>query len=191
MYTNLQIWRVHFFINGILQLNLPLSCPTEGKGSSGKPKKKSNKRNFRKACPIPGYWAKPQVKFSNHFDKFHEHITEEERRPLIKNAKKISRFKKNWVVLRISKGQPTLEQVIHPPTPVLSEEEEVVEREDVGVGTRSFPQYSKSESTLVSFEVFLQNIDGNQQSPKVAHKIATDVSKLHAGQHHSQIGSCY
>ena len=129
-----------------------ITCPTEGKGSSGKPKKKSSKRNFRKVCPIPGYWAKPQVKFSNHFDKFHEHMTKEERRPLIKNAKKISRFKKNWVVLRISKGQPTSEQVIHPPTPVSSEEEEVVER-DVGVGTRSFPQYSKSESTLVSFEV--------------------------------------
>ena len=64
-------------------------------------------------------------------------MTKEEHRPLIKNGKEISRFEKNWVVLQTSKGQPTLEQVIHPPTPVSSEEEEVVEREDVGVGTRS------------------------------------------------------
>ena len=152
-----------------------ITCPTEGKGSSGKPKK-CNRRNFRKVCPIPGCQAKPQVKLSNHFDKFHRQITKEERRLLIKNAKKIPRFEKNRVVLRTSKGQPTLEQIIRAPTPVSSEEEEVAE--DVGVGTRSFPRYSKSESTLVSFETYLQNIDGNQRSPKVAHEMATDVSKF-------------
>ena len=70
-------------------------------------------------------------------------MTKEERRSLIKQAKKIPRLEKNWVVLRTSKGQPTLEQVIHAPTPVSSEEEEVVET-DVGVGTRSFCWYSKS-----------------------------------------------
>ena len=80
---------------------------------------------------------------ANHFDKYHQHMTKEERRSLNKHAKKIPRFVKNWVVLRTSKGQPTLEQVIHAPTPVSSEEKEVVET-DVGVGTRSFRRYSKS-----------------------------------------------
>ena len=70
-------------------------------------------------------------------------MTKEERRSLIKHAKKIPRFEKNRVVLRTSKGQLTLEQVIHTPTPVSSEEEEVVET-DVGVGTRSFRRNSKS-----------------------------------------------
>ena len=61
-------------------------------------------------------------------------MTKEEHRSLVKHAKKIPRFEKKRVVLRTSKGQPTLEQVIRAPTPVSSEEEEVVET-DVGVGT--------------------------------------------------------
>ena len=80
---------------------------------------------------------------ANHFDKYHQHMTKEEHRLLIKHAKKIPRFEKNWVVLQTSKGQPTLEQVIHAPTPVSSEEEEVVET-DMGVSTRSVHRYSKS-----------------------------------------------
>ena len=43
---------------------------------------------------------------------------------------------------------------------------------------KSFPRYSRSETTLVSFEMFLQNIDGNQRSANVAQEIATDVSKF-------------
>ena len=70
-------------------------------------------------------------------------MTKEERRSLIKHAKEDTKVRKNRVVLRTSKGQPTLEQVIHAPTPVSSEEEEVVET-DVGVGTRSFHRYSQS-----------------------------------------------
>ena len=70
-------------------------------------------------------------------------MTKEEHRSLIKHANKIPRFEKNRVVLRTSKGQPTLEQVIHAPTPVSSEEEEVVETA-VGVSTRSVHRYSKS-----------------------------------------------
>ena len=70
-------------------------------------------------------------------------MTKEERRSLIKHAKEDTKVRKNRVVLRTSKGQPTLEQVIHAPTPVSSEEEEVVET-DVGVSTRSVHRYSKS-----------------------------------------------
>ena len=70
------------------------------------------------------------------------------------------RYEKNRMVLCTWKGQPTLEQVIRPPTPISGEEEEV-EREDPGIGTRSFPRYSRSKTTLVSFEAFLQNIDRN------------------------------
>ena len=70
-------------------------------------------------------------------------MTKEERRSLIKHAKEDTKVRKNRVVLRTSKGQPTLEQVIHAPTPVSSEEEEVVET-DVRVGTRSVRRYSKS-----------------------------------------------
>jgi len=79
--------------------------------------------------------------------------------PLL-NTKKIPRYEKNRMVLCTWKGQPTLEQVIRPPTPISGEEEEV-EREDPGIGTRSFPRYSRSKTTLVSFEAFLQNIDRN------------------------------
>ena len=118
------------------------TCPTEGRGkqkasSSGKPKRKRYKRNFRKICPIPGCKAKPQVKLSNHFDSTHKNLTPAERANYIGGAKKIPRYEKNRVVLRTMKGQPTLEQMIRPPTPVSSEEEEV-EREDSGIGTRSF-----------------------------------------------------
>ena len=70
-------------------------------------------------------------------------MTKEERRSLIKHAKEDTKVRKNRVVLRTSKGQPTLEQVIHAPTPVSSEEEEVVET-DAGVGTRSVHRNSKS-----------------------------------------------
>ena len=75
--------------------------------------------------------------------------------PPFLNTKKIPRYEKNRMVLCTWKGQPTLEQVIRPPTPISGEEEEV-EREDPGIGTRSFPRYSRSKTTLVSFEAFLQ-----------------------------------
>ena len=159
-----------------------ITYPTEGRGkqkasSSGKSKRKKDKRNFRKICPISGRKSKPQVKLSNHFVNAHKNLTRKECAKHIGEAKKISRYEKNRVVLRTWKGQLTLEQVIHPPTPVSSEEGEV-EREDSGIGTRSFPCYSRSETTLVSFDAFLQNIDGNQGSAKVAWEIATDVSKF-------------
>ena len=68
---------------------------------------------------------KRKVKLSNHFDSNHKNLTPLERREYINNVKVIPRREVNWPVLRVTKGQRTLEQFIKPPTPVTSEEEDV------------------------------------------------------------------
>ena len=157
------------------------TSPTEGRGkqrkktsSSEKPRKRNYGWPWRKVCPIAGCKSKPQVKPSNHFDSAHKDLTPEKRALYLETAKKIPRHEKKKPVLCTRKGQPTLEQLVRPPTPLPSEEEEVG-TEDVGIGKRSFPRYSRSESTLMSFESFLTNMDGNQRSTQVSAEIATDV----------------
>ena len=54
--------------------------------------------------------------------------------PLL-NTKNIPRYEKNRMVLCTWKGQPTLEQVIRPPTPISGEEEEVERDKDAGPTT--------------------------------------------------------
>ena len=50
--------------------------------------------------------------------------------------------------------------------------------ENLGVGTRSFPRYPSTETSLVSFQIFFMNIDSNQRSAKVVREISVDVSKF-------------
>ena len=69
------------------------------------------------------------------------------------------------MVLRTWKGQPTLEQVIRPPTPVSSKEEEV--ERIPGLEQEASPAIRDPRLTLVSFEAFLKNTDGNQKVQKL------------------------
>ena len=120
-------------------------------------------------------WNLTVLQTSNHFDSKHKNLTPLERREYINNVKVIPRREVNWPVLRVTKGQKTLEQFIKPPTPVTSEEEDVPIQ--TGVGMRSFPSHPLSETSFVSFQKFLTNVAGNLRNEKVAREIAMDVSK--------------
>ena len=113
-------------------------------------------------------WNLTVLQTSNHFDSKHKNLTPLERREYINNVKVIPRRGVSWPVLRVTKGQRTLEQFIKPPTPVTSEEEDVPIQ--TGVGMRSFPSYPLSEPSFVSFQ---------------------SISSLHVAQTQSQTGNVY
>ena len=116
---------------------------------------------------MPGCRSKKaQKKLLNHFDYA------QQRDYYLEVAKRVPRKDSKKKVIPKIKSQLTLHQVVKPPSPDVSSDEDAKEEAPTTAGTRGFPRYDiKGDTTLISFCHHPQSMDGKDKSEKVANEM--------------------
>ncbi len=86
---------------------------------------------YHRHCPVPNCQYKPQ-KLANHLTSKHPNLTPAERAHFLKVAIRVPKGQetKQRFCPRLTRGQQTLEKLLHVPTPPMSEQEDDEEQED-------------------------------------------------------------
>lgn len=139
-------------------------------------------KRYPKFCPVEGCKAtRPLLKLSQHLKQLHPNISAEERAALVRKQPRVAKCDASKVRINPPRGQPKILDFMQPPKdqPEFSPSTPVPHRDPKLKGsTRHFPRFDiETNLEMISFQEYLQSIDGKQKSTSVAKAVATEISK--------------